>query len=72
METLPHPEGEVAPDTRLFALKRPDSFLGEFRAKLGFHFRFHDLRQYADSRIMPNPARGLFRPLRLAVLSVLF
>src|SRR5215472_200200 len=34
--------------------------------------RLHDFRQHADSRIMPNPARWLFRPLRLALLSALF
>jgi hypothetical protein len=34
--------------------------------------RFHDLRQHADSWIMPNPERQLFRPLRLALLSVVF
>ena len=34
--------------------------------------RIHDLRQHADSPIMPNPARWLFRPLRSALLSALF
>ena len=54
IHTLTMSQGGCQPDTRLFALKRPDSFLWEFRAKLGWHFRFHDLRQHADSRIMPT------------------
>jgi integrase len=33
--------------------------------------RFHDLRQHADSRIMPNLTKRLFRPLHLALLSAL-
>jgi integrase len=33
--------------------------------------RIHDLRQHADSRIMPNLAKRLFRPLHLALLSAL-
>ncbi len=50
-ETLAKNEGQIDPDTRPFALKRPDSFLGEFRAKLGFHFRFHDLRHTFAKRL---------------------
>jgi integrase len=34
--------------------------------------RPHDFRQHADSWIMPNPEGWLFRPLRLALLSVVF
>jgi len=33
--------------------------------------RLHDMRQHADSRIMPNLAKRLFRPLHLALLSAL-
>ena len=36
-----------------------------------FQPRIHDLRQHADSRIMPNLAKRLFRPLHLALLSAL-
>jgi integrase len=43
--------GQISHDTRLFALKRPDSFLWEFRAKLGWHFRFHDLRHTCSTRL---------------------
>ena len=43
--------GGIAPDTRLFPLKRPDSFLWEFRQKLGWHFRFHDLRHTFAKRL---------------------
>ena len=43
--------GVLAPDTRLFPLKRPDSFLWEFRQKLGWHFRFHDLRHTFAKRL---------------------
>jgi integrase len=35
-------------------------------------FVLYDFRQHADSWIMPNPERQLFRPLRLALLSVVF
>jgi hypothetical protein len=33
--------------------------------------RLHDLRQHADSRIMPNLAKRLFRPHYLALLCAL-
>ncbi len=51
LQKLAAGETEAPPDTRLFALKRPDSFLGKFRAKLGFHFRFHDLRHTFAKRL---------------------
>ena len=43
--------GPITPDTRLFPLKRPDSFLWEFRQNLGWHFRFHDLRHTFAKRL---------------------
>jgi integrase len=39
------------PNARLFPLKRLASFLYEFRPKLGWHFRFHDLRHTFAKRL---------------------
>jgi integrase len=43
--------GMLEPDIKLFPLKRPDSFLWEFRQRLGWHFRFHDLRHTFAKRL---------------------
>ena len=48
-----------------------DRFLPLLKAAGIRAIRFHDLRQHADSRIMPNLARRHFRPLHLALLSAL-
>jgi hypothetical protein len=49
------------PDAFLFTfggaqVKKGTDFLKNVRPAVGFRFRFHDLRQHADSRIMPTLA----------------
>jgi integrase len=53
------------PDAFLFPRKRPGSFMWEFRAKVGFHFRFHDLRHTFSTRLMEAGAEQRLRAAAL-------